>query len=432
VPGPHSGGGSFAALPHDTGNLLSGLHPDLPGSLVNASSSLPTTFTDPTIPSAGSNLLSAAADPMSKLAHDISDAAAAALKALAGIWANPPSPGLGTPHADGTIEPSGPVTLLQGSLAWYTAAIAVVAVLLAAGRMAWQHRGQPLIDLLRGLGTLVLVSAASLTVVTLLVGAADAFSVWILSSVTPDVGTSLTSLVVLPQDGDVPVVLLLFLDSIVMIGAVVQVVLLVGRGVVLVLLTGLLPLTAAGTSTDAGRAVFNRTLAWLLAFVLYQPVAASIYAVVILVAPSQQGSPVLATITGATGLILALVALPALLRLLRPAVTVALSTHRSSEGTQSLPTGARTVPPIGASPQGSTPLVVAGSVPATTRALGAGRAVGAAQVLPGTAGAHRLDKLDARTRPRAISAGEPAVVVLRAASDEPAPERPADTEEPTP
>jgi len=161
-------------------------------------------------------------------------------------------------------------------------------------------------------------------------------------------------------------------------------------------------------------------------------VAASIYAVVILVAPSQQGSPVLATITGATGLILALVALPALLRLLRPAVTVALSTHRSSEGTQSLPTGARTVPPIGASPQGSTPLVVAGSVPATTRALGAGRAVGAAQVLPGTAGAHRLDKLDARTRPRAISAGEPAVVVLRAASDEPAPERPADTEEPTP
>jgi hypothetical protein len=391
---------------------------------------MPTTFTDPTIPSAGSNLLSAAADPMSTLAHDIADAAGAALKALAGIWANPPSPGLGTPRADGTIEPSAPVALLQGSLAWYTAAIAVVAVLLAAGRMAWQHRGQPLIDLLRGLGTLVLVSAASLTVVTLLVGAADAFSVWILSSVTPDVGASLTSLVVLPQDGDVPVVLLLFLDSIVMIGAVVQVVLLVGRGVVLVLLTGLLPLTAAGTSTDAGRAVFNRTLAWLLAFVLYQPVAASIYAVVILVAPSQQSSPVLATITGATGLILALVALPALLRLLRPAVTVALSTHRGAEGTQSLPTGARTVPPIGASPQGSAPLVVAGAVPATTRALGATRAAGSVQLLPGAAGAHRIDKLDARTRPRAISAGDPSVVVLRAAPQEP--EQPVDAEEPTP
>jgi hypothetical protein len=155
-------------------------------------------------------------------------------------------------------------------------------------------------------------------------------------------------------------------------------------------------------------------------------VAASIYAVVILVAPSQQGSPVLATITGATGLVLALAALPALLRLLRPAVTVALSTHRSSDGVHSLPTGATTVPPLGASPQGSTPLVVTGAVPAATRALGA------TQVLPGAAGARRLDKLDARTRPRAITAGRPGVVVLRDASPEPAPEQPADPEEPTP
>jgi hypothetical protein len=211
-----------------------------------------------------------------------------------------------------------------------------------------------------------------------------------------------------------------------MVGAVIQVVLLVGRGVVLVLLTGLLPLTAAGTSTVAGRAVFNRTLAWLLAFVLYQPVAASIYAVVILVAPGQQGSPVLAAITGATGLVLALVALPALLRLLRPAVTIALSARRNADGVQSLPTGATAVPPLGTSPHGSTPMVVTGAVPAATRALGA------TQVLTGSAGAQRLDKLDARTRPRAITTGEPAVVVLRAASPETPPEQPADPEEPTP
>lgn len=46
----------------------------------------------------------------------------------------------------------------------------------------------------------------------------------------------------------------------------------------IIILAGVLPLTAAGSTTEAGKATFYKTTAWLLAFVLYKPVAAIIYA----------------------------------------------------------------------------------------------------------------------------------------------------------
>ncbi|WP_158544828.1 hypothetical protein [Blastococcus sp. TF02-09] len=305
-----------------------------------------TAFSDPTIPVASSTAADVGGDPLQDLAAAVIEAAQDALAAVARLWAAPPSPGIGTRAADGAVEPSAAVGVLQSSLSWYTTAIAVLAVLLAAGRMAWHRRARPIADLLRGLGTLVLVTAAGVTAVTLVVGAADALSVWVLHRATDDVEASFVGLLALPESGGMPVVLTILLGSAVMLGAVLQIVVIIARGAVLVVLTGLLPLSASATSTETGRAVFVRTLTWVAAFVLYQPVAAMIYATSFLVAPDPDASPLVAALTGTTFLVLALAALPALLRVLRPVVTAATSVDRGgAHAAGRLPSGAVAVAP---------------------------------------------------------------------------------------
>ncbi|WP_204332419.1 hypothetical protein [Geodermatophilus sabuli] len=304
-------------------------------------------FLDPAIPAAGVGVLdeSGGGDPLGDLAREIVEAAGDALAAVARLWADPPSPGLGTVGADGVADPSAAVGLLTGSLAWYSGVVAVLAVLIAGGRMVWQRRTQPLADLMRGLGTLVLVSGAGLTGVILLVSASDAFSVWILEQATGDVETGLTDLLAVQQSDDMSVVLTVLLGTATLLAAVVQVVLLVARGVVLVVLAGVLPLTASATNTDTGRAVFVRTLTWTAAFALYQPAAALVYAAAFLT-PLPEDSPLVAALTGTTFLVLAIAALPVLLKVLQPMVRTVSSTSRVRAAVSGLPSGARAVAPV--------------------------------------------------------------------------------------
>lgn len=349
LPLPPEGGAVVTGpvTPPDVGDLVhAAVQADVPVGPSRTSSSGLTVFSDPTIPVASSSAADVGGDPLQQLALAVVEAAQDALAALARLWSAPPSPGIGARAPDGTVEPSEAVDLLQTSLSWYTAGIAVLAVLLAAGRMAWQRRAEPAGDLLRGLFTLVLVTGAGVTAVTLLVGAADALSLWVLDRATGDVEAGFVDLLALPEDGGMPVVLTILLGSAVLLGAVLQIVLVIARGAVLVVLTGVLPLTASATATDTGRAVFVRTITWIVAFVLYQPVAAMIYATAFLVAPDPDASPVVAALTGTTFLALALAALPALLRLLRPVLVAVATPSRGSHAAGRLPTGARAVAPV--------------------------------------------------------------------------------------
>jgi hypothetical protein len=153
-------------------------------------------------------------------------------------------------------------------------------------------------------------------------------------------------------------------------------------------------------------------LAWLAAFVLYQPLAASIYAVSFLVSPDPKTSPVQSTITGAASLLLALVALPALLRILRPVMTAALGTRRGSEVGRTLPTGARAVAPLTLSSPSGRAVVVTGAATVLSRTAGTSR-------LPRAAGPRPLERAGSPHRPRAITAGEPSPPPPSADPEEP-------------
>ena len=230
--------------------------------------------------------------------------------------------------ARGTSGGSNAVAFLQDSLWWYVAGLAIFSIVVAGARMAWTQRIQPGKDLLQSLLTLVVVSGAGLTGIALAVSAADGFSIWILAGATDksfsDNISQLLHLSVNSAMGPIP---LLILGLIAVIGAFIQIVLMVVRGAMLVLLAGIFPISASFTNTETGRAWFKKLLGWLIAFILYKPAAAIIYAAAFkLVATGtfkDDASGLVSLLTGLALMAMALIALPALMRFVAPMVAQA-------------------------------------------------------------------------------------------------------------
>jgi hypothetical protein len=112
--------------------------------------------------------------------------------------------------------------------------------------------------------------------------------------------------------------LVTFVGILMVITAIIQLALMIVRYGMLVLLVGVLPLTAAATNTEMGMMWFKRALAWLASFIIYKPVAAIIYATSFSLMGSEGESDVLKVIMGVTLMIAAVVALPAILRFVSP------------------------------------------------------------------------------------------------------------------
>lgn len=89
-----------------------------------------------------------------------------------------------------------------------------------------------------------------------------------------------------------------------------------------VLLIGFLPLTAAVSNLPTGRQSWQKAITWLAAFVLYKPVAATIYALSFKMADHSQG--IVSEISGIALMVAAVFALPALMRFVAP-ITAAAS-----------------------------------------------------------------------------------------------------------
>ncbi|MGL5829022.1 MAG: hypothetical protein ACRC0L_05570, partial [Angustibacter sp.] len=143
-------------------------------------------------------------------------------------------------------------------------------------------------------------------------------------------------------------IILLILSAGALITSLVQAILMVIRSGVLVILAGTLPLSAAATNTETGRNMFRKTTGWILAFILYKPAAALIYAAAFKLASTDPGSDngLIRSITGLTLMVTSILALPALLKLIIPAVgNVAGGTALGSEAVkrslEAAPTGAK-------------------------------------------------------------------------------------------
>ncbi|PFG45150.1 hypothetical protein ATJ97_0072 [Georgenia soli] len=243
---------------------------------------------------------------------------------------------------NGPVGVSGTVEFLQSSLWPYMLIAAALSVVVGGARMFWESRAEPGRDLLRSLLTLAVVGGAGVTVVALLVTAADRFSVWVINnSLACDVTAAdgacfkenvgellgLTAAAGGAPGQGVPLsaVLVIIFGLIAILASLVQIVLMVARSGMLVILAGILPLAASFTNTEMGRSWFRKCIGWLVAFILYKPAAAVVYAAAFQLTGTDvfgdDGSGILAVVTGLMLMVLALVAMPALMRFVTPMVS---------------------------------------------------------------------------------------------------------------
>jgi type IV secretion system protein TrbL len=265
---------------------------------------------------------SAAGDIIGAIAKAIIQALDQVIATVATLWVQVGTPNLTT--TTGGSTPSSTVGYIQGHLIFYTGAMAIAGVLLGCFRMAWEQRAEPGKDVLRGLLTFLVVSGAGLTVLSLAITAADAFSTWIINdSIQGSFGVALTGLLGLSAaSGGFASMLVIVLGVFALLASLIQIVLMVIRGGMLVLLAGVLPITAACTGTQWGREWFRKSLGWIVAFTLYKPVAAIVYATAFRLASQNVfgSGGLLSVVTGLTLMFVALLALPALMRFVTPLV----------------------------------------------------------------------------------------------------------------
>jgi hypothetical protein len=244
------------------------------------------------------------------IADQAADAVTEIVKILFTGW-------LGVDSRDVT-QTDGTVAYLRSYTSWAVAAIAVGAVLVAAIRLALRRNAAEAGNFGKGLAWLVLLTGAGVPAVELLLKIGDSYSTWVVDAAADQDAanrilliTELSNITMMTDIAKIGVAMLMWLATL------VQIVLMLGRGVALVLLAGLLPIAGAAGIGGASQ-LRNRYLSWLLALVLYKPTAATIYACAFwLIGKSQDFTGLLMAMCAFA---MAIVALPALMRLLVPAV----------------------------------------------------------------------------------------------------------------
>jgi hypothetical protein len=324
------------------------------------------------------------------------------------------------PQAMSGNRASSVVGFMQNQLYWYTAGLAVLSVILAATRMAITQRAQPVKELLQSLLTLIAVSGAGLVGIVLATQAADAFSVWILNnSMDCDVGgadaqcfgRNIFFIMQLTAESGIGLFALFILGILAYLMTVVQVILMIVRGAMLVVLAGILPLTASFTNTEMGRMWFKRALGWTIAFVLYKPAAAIVYATAFRLVGSDafksNGQGLVQVLSGMALMLIALIALPALMKFVAPAVS-AMSGGGSGAGLALAAAGGAAIGDIASgairsggksgggngggnggsqpsAPSGATPAPTGGKAAASAPSSGSSAATGSAAASSGSA-----------------------------------------------
>ncbi|MEU8804893.1 hypothetical protein AB0C35_45745, partial [Spirillospora sp. NPDC048819] len=174
-------------------------------------------------------------------------------------WVETPSPDLENESAIGHLQ------LLVQPL---TVAVAVMALLAVATRMALTHKATPLLDAGRGLVVLAAVTAIGALLPNLLLQWGDEWCGWVLTASSQGgFAERMTKIVTFPSGTPAALVLILCLFAL-LIG-IIQAILLLFRGGALVILAGLLPLAAAGMLTSSTKAWFTRVAGWMLALIFY-------------------------------------------------------------------------------------------------------------------------------------------------------------------
>jgi type IV secretion system protein TrbL len=210
-----------------------------------------------------------------------------------------------------SVDPQTPaVAAAQAYTLPLIALVLMGSVLVQALRMTLSRKRDPALNVGIGLVRYFVVATVGLVVLAGALKAADDFSVWVVGQSMADFSARMKAVLTVGVITN-PFSLLVMGGLGYLLGAVQWVLGFVRQAGILVL-AALLPLAASGSVNESTKPWLNRMLPWLLTLVLYRPMAALIYMIGFTFLGA--ANDVTTVMTGLMVLVLAVVAMPAMMR----------------------------------------------------------------------------------------------------------------------
>lgn len=339
---------------------------------------------------------SVAGDAVQQLAKDVLQAVAWGVGQAATFWMKIPTPTVGD---SSTGQATGAAAWVQQHLSYLTGAAAVMSILIGAARIAYDHGQQRhhAERLAHFLFTYVFATAAMAGFAELLIVSMDQLGQGIVSDAIGNssfadrlahmLGVATTATGSNPTTGLGGLLAIAFaaviLGIIALLLSLVQILMMFARDGMLVLLVATIPLAAASSNTEAGMHWFKKAWGWLIAFALYKPAAAIVYAVAFTLS-GQGGASNL--FSGLIMLLLAVLALPALIKFVVPATSALAGGGGAGASILGGLAGAAMMRGIGGSgPTGAAPIASGGGTAAAAAAGPTGAVMAAGTAAAGVA-----------------------------------------------
>ncbi|XRQ08772.1 hypothetical protein ACN3XK_71790 [Actinomadura welshii] len=221
-------------------------------------------------------------------------------------------------------ESGGVLFRLRAHTNWLTAIMAFAGFLVAAFRVAIQRKGEPFRVALSQFFELAVIMLTLATAVNLANIAGDEYSAWILEDLRPKndnwIANWVGGLEFLGGGGGsatATMFIVVVFAGAAAISSVAQFALMLFRSGVLIVLVGILPAVAASRFSSYGNHAYRKCIGWLISFILFKPVAATIYAAALALMESPHEADRLFGLALVAG---GIFALPAILRAVMPAV----------------------------------------------------------------------------------------------------------------
>ena len=225
-----------------------------------------------------------------------------------------------------------PAERVQAYTNWAVIIGGMIGMAFALIMVARRKDADSAVDVVMGFFRVILVTGAGIPTISLLAKFFDQASPWLLNNISggtfEDGMGTLVGVDAAAASGMGVGTLVLMLVSLVfgVLGGILNLFMVLFNWGVLPVVSGLLPVLAAAAMSERGRNGFNRVLAWIVAILLFKPVAAVIYGVgiasgrMITGGVADSGQIVLQSIYGTVLLCAAGIALPAIARIVAPAI----------------------------------------------------------------------------------------------------------------
>ena len=267
-------------------------------------------------------------DGLASIARSWLDTASGLIEFVGGWWLKAPA----------VSVDSQAVFNIQESLWWYTGAIGILGILIALGRMVLSQDFKTLTSVAKPIVNIILVTGAYTAGIAGLSKAGDELAKWIMdraantegnSEGLEALGTAIVLSSAIPHPAQV-VGPMLIIGLIALLGSIVLFGFMVFRDVMLLVMLAFLPSIAASTGSETGDQAFRKANGWLLALLLFKPVAATIFALGVTLMKDSSGlngsdGAVMKALFGVVVIMLASLSLPALVKFVVPAAAAGSS-----------------------------------------------------------------------------------------------------------